>query len=342
MQSTALRSMACLRHLALLAALWPGVASIRHQSWDGLWYSSDGHIPIWLWWNYSTDAWPPGYVMAAQTALEHFAPSDEFVIHKVNETNIRSFLPDFPQELSRTFVQASADMARAGLLGKYGGVYLDTDMLLAAPLAEMTNKLDDHDMVSYEVPGQSCERGSFSGNFMAARPGSALHTGWYKEGKALLKSRCTGDKKKDEDKVCCYLPSGSPMSQCHVSWTGLGEKIGHSVLARLLDKHKNKTKTSYKTFCYSHKKHESFAPCIDCFWTSIPGGSGLVNNNNCSLQGEDDLSCLDGLKVNFFKRRAYHLFSAITPANVSKLPFARLATGPWVFSHLFKRIMPHL
>lgn len=316
------------------SSLRSDVSLERQLSQDSLWQATKGRIPIWLWWSY--EATPPGYVVAAQKALEHFAPTSDFVIRKVNDTNIRELLPDWPHELSRTYVQAISDVARAGLLSKYGGVYLDSDMLLATPLGEITQKLDDHDMVSYQVPGQNCTEGTFSSNFMASKPGSALHTAWYEEAKAKLKSRCTAGG--DED--CCYSSKGVALDQCHISWGGLGEKIGHRVLRGMLQ---TRNPPVYRPFCFSFEQHESFAPCIDCFWTSIPDGRGLVNKT-CALEGADSLTCQDGAQqqpvyVNFFNRKAYHLFSSITPASVSHLDFARLTTGPWVFAHLFQRIM---
>lgn len=313
----------------------------RHLEALGTWSLTDGRIPIWLWWNYSASQGKnvPGYVEASQAALEHLAPSHEFVMHKVNESNVRDFLPDWPTEMSKVYDQAVSDVVRAGLLGKYGGVYLDSDMLLAAPLSEITNHLDTHDMVAYQVAGQDCTQGTFSSNFMASRPGSSFHVKWYEEIKHTLKNRCAPTAKEQEDQnACCYAnEDGTPLADCHVSWGGLGERIGHKKLADLL----KQNSTSYKVFCYKNDQHESFAPCIDCFWTSIPEGRGLLAQKSCRMNTEDNSSmvCEDGPKTNFFNRKAYHLFSSIASQAVKMKSYDELKNGPWVFSHLLKRIL---
>jgi len=308
--------------------------------------AADGRIPIWLWWNYSAEAGKPmpGYVGAAQLTLEHLAPDSEYIIRKVNESNVRTFLPDWPEQMTRVYPQAVSDVVRAGLLGKYGGVYLDSDMLLAAPMSEITNQLDTHDMVAYQVPGQDCTQGSFSSNFMASRPNSELHLKWYAQIQQELQNTCSADPKKlEKQNACCYGPEGRPLPECHVSWGGLGEKIGHQQLRALLQTNEEKAKnnTDYKVFCYSFAKHESFAPCIDCFWSSIPGGQELLKDKSCSVEKVDNSSivCQDGPKVNFFNRKAYHLFSSIAPPNVWHKTVDELKNGPWVFSHLLKRIL---
>lgn len=314
----------------------------REPEQEGLWASTDGRIPIWLWWNYSAGT-EPGYIIAAQKALERFAPSDKFTVFKVNNTNVGSLLADWPREAPNVYTQAITDIVRAGLLSKYGGVYLDSDMLVAAPMSDITDNLADHDMVSYQAESQDCAKGVFSCNFMATRPGSELHLAWYEEAKARLSHRCTGPTGWAEGMntpACCYAEaSGEMLEECHVPWGGLGDRIGQDVGMKLLT---GNNPNGYKIFCYTAEQDEGFGPCNDCYWTSIPGGHDLVENR-CELDDKiDGIRCTDNPYPKFFKRKVYHLFSSLLGWKhiaAKDKSFEELTSGPWVFSDLYRKVM---
>lgn len=93
-------------------------------------------------------------------ALRHNAPAPHFEIHMVDKHSIRKFVPDMPPEFDRLpYPAATSDLVRTALLAHHGGAYLDTDFLLAGPMAEYTGHLSKADFVGYESFGQDCKEG---------------------------------------------------------------------------------------------------------------------------------------------------------------------------------------
>lgn len=319
---------ACCGAIRWEGALWSVLEQAISQEQPG----GDGRTPVWIWWDYAPDHRLPGYLVGAQKALLHFAPKEHFDIRYVNRTNVWDLLPDFPREVEKVYMQAVSDAVRAGLLAKYGGVYMDSDMFLAAPLKEITDRLKDHDMVTYTSAGQDCKAGSFSSNFMAARKGSRLHAKWYEKVKLQLKNRCpAGD---IEHIICCYEEDGSPRKECHVPWGGLGEGLGHPTLKALYEE----KGSEYKVSCFDEKNGEGFAPCVNCLWAStVEGRANLAKGETCRTVDEHNLQCNHDFLHNFWNRRAYHLFSSIEPREVWQASLDDLVEGPWVFSGLIHR-----
>ena len=75
----------------------------------------------------------------------------EFEIKLVNDSNIRDYIPDMPEEYFRLLHPAPrSDFFRAGVIYHHGGVYMDTDFMAMKPLTPMLAKLDEgYDIVTY-------------------------------------------------------------------------------------------------------------------------------------------------------------------------------------------------
>ena len=68
----------------------------------------------------------------------------EFEIKLVNDSNIRDYIPDMPEEYFRLLHPAPrSDFFRAGVIYHHGGVYMDTDFMAMKPLTPMLAKLDE-------------------------------------------------------------------------------------------------------------------------------------------------------------------------------------------------------
>lgn len=312
-----------------------------HESWHNE-SAFEGKTPVWLWWDYKAGEKYPGYMELCRKALDHFAPSSHFEIKHVNGDNIADFLQDWPEEVNnkKVYAQAISDVARAGLLAKYGGIYLDSDILVAAPLQDIVEKLhgpESVDLVTYTNGNQHCDKGAFSSNFMAAKPGNSFHTRWWAEILKRLRTPCSADAYLNTQ-VCCHQPSGTPYDKCHFSWGGAGERIAHPLLARLLEQEGS----NFNVHCFNERDGEGFAPCGNCMWNELLEDSKELHEKSCHM-ADNDLKCDKGGKMsNFFGRRAYHLFSTLQPPSIRQRSAKELSENSWVMAQLVSKKMKHL
>jgi len=163
-----------------------------------------------------------------------------------------------------------------------------------------------HDIVSYVVTGQPCQRGIFSSNFMAGRKGNPLSVGAWAAIKTKLKSRCNATSEKQG--VCCYSPEvgqacaiilcfasrvikplqnmdlharspdsdldaksfseqGGPRT-CNIPWGGIGERTSHPVSRELTAAGK------IKMYCESCQILVVSSPCSSSLVLGLAGGFG--------------------------------------------------------------------
>lgn len=329
----------------------PGLlsAKIRSQTIDAapITTSVDA-IPVWIWMDYK-DAALPGFIEMNLRALLRNAPSPDFVLRFVDKSNIKSFVPDMPQEFDQLpYAAATSDLIRTALIANHGGVYLDTDFLVARPMHEFTDWLQTHDFVSYESHGQQCAVGSFSSNMIAGVKGNALSRISWDNIKTALRRKCMHADGTPEQGVCCYTPDGKPR-KCHIPWGGVGERTSHPVLKELITAATAGQGENFKMHCYN-SMDQSFVPPISnsngmekadkldsgrICWT-------LMNGTKCTREG-DDLTCYGpgntwkASSPNYFNRLAYHLFSSImgNDENRAYSP-AELLNGNWAISELYR------
>lgn len=317
-------------------------------------------IQVWILYSYSPES-KSSVVELDLKALRRNADSSRFQVNLVNETNVRDFLPDIPEEYDRLpDFGARSDFLRAGLLANHGGMYLDADVLVTQSLDVFTQRLKDNDLVSYTSDGQDCQKGQFSSNVVAVHKGDQLSMEWWKQARAKLKQGCAHKSDRDlENGICCFEPDGRTPRRCHIPWGGLGEQLAHPILTRLLKEGSGK---HYRISCFNEKNHMGFAPDsqgkilwrqfvshnVSCGAQSQQIGNqgssptALSFSGNCPCwepkrQPAGDLECADGQKSsNLFGRMSYHLFSHINGHFGEGKSEEAILQGNWVVSRLFR------
>lgn len=83
----------------------------------------------------------------------------------------------------------------------------------------------------YGTKGQQCVTGSFSPNFLAARPNTTLWQGAWARLLVELKGKCIQKKPSRRQVACCYTRSGAPMT-CLTPW-GFTDRIARPVAEEL-------------------------------------------------------------------------------------------------------------
>ena len=169
--------------------------------------------PVWVWLNYPKGV--PRWIELNMAALRRHAPEPLFKITLLNSSTISQYI-QLPPEFGRLRSEvAASDLARLGLLARYGGLYLDADVLVAEPLNFILKLLDEHENVVYTSPGQDCRAGIFSSNFLATRPNSTLWARAYASLNDKLRNKCGG--KRVRHRVCCYAQNNTPIP-CRSPW----------------------------------------------------------------------------------------------------------------------------
>ena len=133
---------------------------------------------LWLYWdNLNSNIDPPIIDLCFQTVLKHC--SESFQIVRLNKNNIKEFIPEIvimQHYLSKLKIAHKVDIYRIMLLNKYGGMYLDSDIIVMKNPIEIIEKLDKCDFVGFGCTGDICKYGygSPSNWLLASRPNTEL------------------------------------------------------------------------------------------------------------------------------------------------------------------------
>jgi hypothetical protein len=132
-------------------------------------------IPIlWLYW----EGEMPDYIkMCKETIYRHCSNSFEIIF--LNDKNIDSYLPELKEknlDFSNLKIAQKVDYYRILLLYKYGGLYMDMDILVLKDLSEITDKLNKYDFVGFGCTGYKCKYGygKPSNWLLASKPNTIL------------------------------------------------------------------------------------------------------------------------------------------------------------------------
>jgi len=335
-------------------------------------------IPVWILYSYTPQSLNT-MVELNLKALRKNAPSDRYEINLVNDSNVKSLIPDLPEEyFSLPDFGSRSDVIRSALLAHYGGFYMDGDVLVTRDLSFFTDKLKDADMVSYGIfTKNKCEeQGAFSSNVMAVRKGNELVTRWWDRNKEQMRSRCefASTEKNVKNGGCCYEPDGNKRNKCHVPWARLGEGTAKPILREIL----NRTERNFKIFCFGEKGadgQQGFAPDMfgNIMWQELVSGeqscrddskgktldSGKVvefvkDKSQAEGQGscpcweeKENLMCGDMKKFpkkadhgfKLFDRGIYHLFNSLVGGIPKKYSEEEVINGPWVASKIYRQAL---
>lgn len=182
---------------------------------------------IWMYWENKPGSRKPDYLSLCQETIERNAGAYELRV--LNEKTIHDYLelPDIVFRLED--IAHRADYIRFHLLHRYGGVWLDADVVLLAPIADAVEPF----IGKYDFLGYGREAGKPSINFMACRPSSEL-----------MRQQCAAI-----DTVLKGKRVGFFKRKVKLVWT----EIGHDTLWELAE-----------TYPYYHHARELIAPI---FWS---------------------------------------------------------------------------
>lgn len=116
---------------------------------------------LWLYWENKPGETMPIYIeLCVESIYKHCEKS--FNIIKLNEKTIFDYLPELESnniDLSNLVIAQKVDYYRVFLLEKFGGLYLDTDVLVLKDPIEIIEKLKFYDYVGFGCTGMKCNNG---------------------------------------------------------------------------------------------------------------------------------------------------------------------------------------
>ncbi len=100
-----------------------------------------GKIPVWIFWLQGKES-RPELVELCHKSLEKYLPKDKTEIKFITKDNYREYMEGCPEIIFKKFekkkitVQAFSDILRFFLLSKYGGMWIDSTVLVTGDITE--------------------------------------------------------------------------------------------------------------------------------------------------------------------------------------------------------------
>jgi len=143
---------------------------------------------LWQYW----DGPMPSYIKLSMKSVDFKAHS--FDIVRLNNYNVYDYLPElieYKNKLDELMIQQKVDIIRIMLLYKFGGLYLDADVVVLKDPIDLINKLKKYDFVGLGCSDNICIKsiyGKPSNWILASRPNSFLMANVLQNQLNLLKN----------------------------------------------------------------------------------------------------------------------------------------------------------
>jgi hypothetical protein len=133
---------------------------------------------LWFYWEDMANKKRPGYIDICIDSIYKHCSSTFNIIH-LNNLNIDEYLPEIKynrMDFSRLKIAHKVDFYRILLMYKYGGIYIDVDILVLKDLKSIHNKLENYDYVGFGCTGNLCKNGNGrpSNWIICSRPNTKL------------------------------------------------------------------------------------------------------------------------------------------------------------------------
>ena len=105
---------------------------------------------VWLFWEHRSGQKTPTYIKLCHESVKKNCKDLDVTI--LTNTNIGRYLPDL-RDLSKLSLPHKADYIRLAILQKYGGMWIDSDIIVYRSLRNLINKLQTQDFVGFGCNG---------------------------------------------------------------------------------------------------------------------------------------------------------------------------------------------
>jgi mannosyltransferase OCH1-like enzyme len=116
---------------------------------------------LWIYWeNKDEKPTPPIIEICLEIMIKRL--SNNFRIIKLDQNSINEYIPEIKERnhiLDKLIIAHRVDYYRVLLLNKYGGLYLDADIIVLNNLEDIIEKLRDYDYIGFGCTGYRCTNG---------------------------------------------------------------------------------------------------------------------------------------------------------------------------------------
>ena len=119
------------------------------------------HRIIWIYWeNINSNKFPTYIKLCMKTMKKHLGTKYNLIF--LNEKTIKEYLPNLRNDFDNLKIQQKVDYYRIALLYKYGGIWIDADIIVMRDFDPIFKKLDEgYDYVGFGCTGYECSNGYF-------------------------------------------------------------------------------------------------------------------------------------------------------------------------------------
>jgi len=115
---------------------------------------------IWLYWENKPGKTKPEYLKLCEESVYKHC-SEDFRIYLLDENTVYDFLPNLRKDINQLTIPQKTDYIRLHLLNKYGGIWLDSDILVMQNLLPIVYKLNNYDFVGFGCHYRNCSKGGY-------------------------------------------------------------------------------------------------------------------------------------------------------------------------------------
>ena len=116
---------------------------------------------LWVYWE-NKDGKPTPPIIEICIEIMRKRLSNNFNMVKLDQNNINEYIPEIKERkhiLDKLIIAHRVDYYRVLLLNKYGGLYLDADIIVLNNLEDIIEKLRDYDYIGFGCTGYRCTNG---------------------------------------------------------------------------------------------------------------------------------------------------------------------------------------
>jgi hypothetical protein len=133
---------------------------------------------LWVYWENKENKSTPAIIELCIEIMK-LKLSNNFNFVKLDQNNIYEYIPEIKEKkhiLDKLIIAHRVDYYRVLLLNKYGGLYLDADIIVLNDLNDIIDKMNKYDYIGFGCTGYECSNGySKPSNWaMASKPNGIL------------------------------------------------------------------------------------------------------------------------------------------------------------------------
>lgn len=223
---------------------------------------------VWLYWENKINTQTPNHIqLCRKSIIKNCSDSLNLII--LTEKNITEYLPNLRTDINQLSLPQKADYIRLYILKLYGGIYLDSDIILFKSPNNLLNLLKYYDFIGF---GSN----SFLKKYKTITYGKVSNWAMASRKNGILVTKCLqeADKYLDSKKHIDYHELGRELiwKQIYILQKSINYKYFHFPSVNL-ERDLNGYKLTNERFESNEKLDKNYNPYFSVLYNSAPGFS---------------------------------------------------------------------